>query len=118
MPMKKKHMDSIHNLIKLVEQLRVKCPWDREQTFDTLRNLTIEETFELSEAIIVNNNGGGQIFNLLPQSKDLVDFYEKNFESGVWTAVCPPASSVLRNRPTPNYVLFQIGNKIPLNPSP
>tara|TARA_B100001057_G_scaffold90267_1_gene86467 strand:- start:4189 stop:4965 length:777 start_codon:yes stop_codon:yes gene_type:complete len=56
MSMKKKCIDSINNLIKLVEELRVKCPWDREQTFDTLRNLTIEETFELSEGIILNDN--------------------------------------------------------------
>ena len=41
---------------KIIEKLRVKCPWDREQTFDSLRSLTIEETFELSEAIILNNN--------------------------------------------------------------
>ena len=34
-----------------MDELREKCPWDREQTFDTLRNLTVEETFELSDAI-------------------------------------------------------------------
>ena len=56
MSIKKKYIDSIYNLIKLVEELRLKCPWDKEQTFDTLRNLTIEETFELSEAIILNDN--------------------------------------------------------------
>ncbi len=48
--------NSIYKLIKIIEKLRVKCPWDREQTFDSLRSLTIEETFELSEAIILNNN--------------------------------------------------------------
>ena len=56
MSIKKKYIDSIYNLIKLVEELRLKCPWDKEQTFDTLRNLTIEETFELSEAIILNDS--------------------------------------------------------------
>ena len=62
MSIKKKYIDSIYNLIKLVEELRLKCPWDKEQTFDTLRNLTIEETFELSEAIILNDSE--QIYSL------------------------------------------------------
>lgn len=34
-----------------MDDLRAKCPWDKKQTFETLRTLTIEETFELSEAI-------------------------------------------------------------------
>ena len=42
-------------LVKLLEimvELRDKCPWDKKQTFDTLRKLTIEETYELADAII------------------------------------------------------------------
>ncbi|MBR4647557.1 MAG: nucleoside triphosphate pyrophosphohydrolase [Bacteroidales bacterium] len=39
------------HLLEIMDELREKCPWDREQTFDTLRNLTVEETFELSDAI-------------------------------------------------------------------
>jgi len=35
-----------------MDELRAKCPWDSKQTFDTLRYLTIEETYELSDAII------------------------------------------------------------------
>ena len=35
-----------------MDELREKCPWDSKQTFETLRHLTIEETYELSEAII------------------------------------------------------------------
>ena len=38
-----------------MDNLRENCPWDKEQTFKTLKNLTIEETYELSEAIISNN---------------------------------------------------------------
>ena len=34
-----------------MDELREKCPWDREQTFASLRNLTIEETFELADAV-------------------------------------------------------------------
>jgi XTP/dITP diphosphohydrolase len=35
-----------------MDELREKCPWDREQTLDSLRNLTIEETYELADAIM------------------------------------------------------------------
>jgi MazG family protein len=38
-------------LIKIMDELREKCPWDRKQTVDTLRHLTIEETYELADAI-------------------------------------------------------------------
>lgn len=38
-----------------MDDLREKCPWDRKQTFETLRHLTIEETYELSEAILKND---------------------------------------------------------------
>jgi len=43
-------------LVKIMDELREKCPWDRKQTFETLRHLTIEETYELAEAIIINKN--------------------------------------------------------------
>lgn len=39
-------------LLDIMDELREKCPWDSKQTFETLRCLTIEETFELSEAIV------------------------------------------------------------------
>ncbi len=38
-----------------MEELREKCPWDRKQTFQSLRNLTIEETYELADAILAQN---------------------------------------------------------------
>ena len=40
------------NLVKIIHELRNKCPWDKKQTNDSLRTLTIEECYELSEAII------------------------------------------------------------------
>ncbi|MFO7614150.1 MAG: nucleoside triphosphate pyrophosphohydrolase [Bacteroidales bacterium] len=40
------------HLLEIMDELRDKCPWDREQTFDTLRHLTLEETYELSDAIM------------------------------------------------------------------
>lgn len=39
-------------LLTIMDELREKCPWDREQTFESLRKLTIEETYELGDAII------------------------------------------------------------------
>ena len=42
-------------LLKIMDELRAKCPWDREQTFDSLRHLTIEEMYELSDAILEKN---------------------------------------------------------------
>jgi XTP/dITP diphosphohydrolase len=39
-------------LILLMDELRVKCPWDMKQTNESLRNLTIEETYELADAIL------------------------------------------------------------------
>lgn len=45
-------------LLEVMETLRRECPWDREQTFDTLRNNTIEETYELADAITDKNMDG------------------------------------------------------------
>jgi len=39
-------------LLDIMTELRAKCPWDKEQTFESLRTLTIEETYELADAII------------------------------------------------------------------
>jgi XTP/dITP diphosphohydrolase len=38
-------------LVKIMDELREKCPWDKKQTIQTLRQLTIEETYELTDAI-------------------------------------------------------------------
>ncbi len=42
--------------LTIMDELREKCPWDRKQTLDSLRYLTIEETFELSDAILEKNS--------------------------------------------------------------
>ncbi|MCD4773372.1 MAG: nucleoside triphosphate pyrophosphohydrolase [Bacteroidales bacterium] len=52
---KKETLKSFEKLLDIMDELREKCPWDREQTFDSLRYLTIEETYELSEAILEKN---------------------------------------------------------------
>ena len=43
---------AFRHLLEIMDELREKCPWDRAQTFETLRNLTVEETFELADAIM------------------------------------------------------------------
>lgn len=47
--------DSFLRLVKIMDELREKCPWDKKQTIDTLRPLTLEETYELADAITSNN---------------------------------------------------------------
>lgn len=47
--------DAFARLLQIMDELRQKCPWDREQTLDSLRHLTIEETYELSDAILAND---------------------------------------------------------------
>lgn len=46
---------NIQNLINILNELRIKCPWDKKQTIHTLRQQTIEETFELADAITDKN---------------------------------------------------------------
>ena len=45
-------------LLGIMDELRAKCPWDRKQTFETLRDNTIEETYELADAILEGNMDG------------------------------------------------------------
>lgn len=42
-------------LLTIMDELRVQCPWDKKQTLESLRHLTIEETYELSDAILSND---------------------------------------------------------------
>lgn len=53
----KKELVAFDQLIEIMNELREKCPWDRKQTIETLRTLTIEETYELADAIINNDMG-------------------------------------------------------------
>ena len=47
--------EAFERLVQIMNDLREKCPWDRKQTIQTLRSLTIEETYELADAITDNN---------------------------------------------------------------
>ena len=48
-------LDAFARLLTIMDELREQCPWDRKQTLQSLRNLTIEETYELADAILDNN---------------------------------------------------------------
>ena len=45
-------LEAFGRLLDVMDELREKCPWDQKQTFETLRHLTIEETYELGDAIL------------------------------------------------------------------
>ena len=47
--------ESFGRLIEIMDELRAKCPWDQKQTIESLRHLTIEETYELADAILEND---------------------------------------------------------------
>ena len=48
-------LEAIDRLLTIMDELREQCPWDRKQTFESLRHLTIEETYELGDAILERN---------------------------------------------------------------
>lgn len=49
---RKEQLEAFNRLLDIMDELREKCPWDRKQTFKSLRSNTIEETYELCDAII------------------------------------------------------------------
>lgn len=72
---KNKSAEEFVKLLELLDKLRATCPWDMKQTNDTLRKLTIEETYELAEAIFSNNDEG--IKNELGDLMLHIAFYAK-----------------------------------------
>ena len=52
---RKQQLSAFNSLLDIMDELREKCPWDKKQTLESLRHLTIEETYELGDAILNNN---------------------------------------------------------------
>ncbi len=52
MATRQEKMEAFGRLLDIMDDLRAKCPWDKKQTLETLRYLTIEETYELADAIL------------------------------------------------------------------
>jgi MazG family protein len=55
---KNKSLEEFGRLLGIIDELRVKCPWDMKQTNESLRKLTIEETYELADSISSGSNEG------------------------------------------------------------
>lgn len=72
---RKREMEAFARLLDIMDELREKCPWDHKQTFESLRPQTIEETFELSDAIL-----NGDMKNISKELGDVllhIVFYAK-----------------------------------------
>ncbi|CAL2079689.1 nucleoside triphosphate pyrophosphohydrolase [Tenacibaculum dicentrarchi] len=52
---RKQQLDAFNRLLDIMDELREQCPWDKKQTLESLRHLTIEETYELADAILDND---------------------------------------------------------------
>jgi len=52
---RKDQLAAVDRLLTIMDELREQCPWDKKQTFESLRHLTIEETYELGDAILSRN---------------------------------------------------------------
>lgn len=50
-----KRLEAFQRLLNIMDDLRAQCPWDKKQTMQSLRHLTIEETYELGDAILDND---------------------------------------------------------------
>lgn len=55
---KNEALKAFAELLDIMDELRARCPWDKEQTFESLRHLTIEETYELSDAVLDKDHQG------------------------------------------------------------
>lgn len=55
MTTREQQLKAFDRLLSIMDELREQCPWDRKQTMETLRHLTIEETYELGDAILDND---------------------------------------------------------------
>jgi len=54
-PTDHRHSEALQRLLQIMNDLRNQCPWDKKQTLESLRHLTIEETYELGDAILQND---------------------------------------------------------------
>jgi MazG family protein len=80
-------------LVEIMDDLREKCPWDKKQTIQSLRQMTIEETYELADAITENNwqgikeELGDLLLNIIFYAK--IGSEQKQFElDGVINSIC------------------------------
>lgn len=99
MSTRNEQLKALDRLLTIMDELREQCPWDRKQTFESLRHLTIEETYELADAILDKDHKAmeGELGDLLLH----VFFYAKiGSESGAFdmATVANAISEKLINR--------------------
>jgi MazG family protein len=81
---REKSLEEFNRLLDIIDELREKCPWDMKQTNESLRKLTIEETYELADAVFSGSDEG--IKNELGDLMLHIVFYAKiGKENGVFT---------------------------------
>ena len=91
--MKKKETSSVVRLLEIMNELREKCPWDREQTIDSLKTLTLEESYELLDAINdkdydeIKNELGDLLLHIVFYSKIASEKLKFNFNDVVETII-------------------------------
>lgn len=78
-------LDTFKKLLDIMNDLRTQCPWDKKQTLESLRNLTIEETYELADAIIERN--GDEIKKELGDILLHIVFYSKIGAENNWFTI-------------------------------
>ena len=90
---RKEQLLAINRLLTIMDELRNQCPWDKKQTLQSLRHLTIEETYELGDAILdnnleeVKNELGDLLLHIVFYAK--IGSETKNFDIGdVANAIC------------------------------
>ena len=90
---RKQQLAAFNRLLDIMDDLREKCPWDKKQTLESLRHLTIEETYELADAILENdlneikNELGDVLLHLVFYAK--IGAEKKSFDiADVANAIC------------------------------
>ena len=78
-------------LLQIMDELRERCPWDQKQTFETLRNLTIEETYEMADAITDKDYSGleGELGDFLMSKASSTKFATNSF-TAIRTSTATP----------------------------
>jgi len=89
-----KKLGSIAKLLKIIDILRKECPWDKKQTFESLRPLTLEETYELVDAI--DNKNINDIKNELGDLLLHVIFYSKIASESNYFDISDVADSITK----------------------
>ena len=82
MSTREEKMEAFGRLLDVMEELREKCPWDRKQTNESLRTNTIEETYELCDAIIRDDNNEikKELGDLLQQAMEQLNLSARAYD--------------------------------------